>query len=258
MKVIILAGGLGTRLSEETTLKPKPMVEIGGKPILWHIMKIYSHYGYNEFIIALGYKGYYIKEWFANYFLHNSNVTIETKNNKINVHNNNCEDWKVTLVDTGVDTLTGGRIKKIIESGYIEEDEFMMTYGDGVSDVNIKELAKFHELNGKLATLTAIQPEGKFGKLGLCGEQVCEFAEKRDNDDTYINGGFMILNKKVVNYIDNYLMPFEKEPLEKIASDGQLMAFKHHGFWHAMDTLKNKQDLDNMWSKGNAKWKIWN
>ncbi|MDD4530102.1 MAG: glucose-1-phosphate cytidylyltransferase [Candidatus Gracilibacteria bacterium] len=257
MQVVILAGGLGTRLSEETSLKPKPMVEIGGKPILWHIMKIYSHYGYKDFIICLGYKGYYIKEWFANYFLHNSDVTIDLKNNSMEVHNNNSEDWKVTLVDTGDETMTGGRIKKIIESGYINGDDFLMTYGDGVSDVDMNELVKFHKSHGKLATLTAVQPEGKFGKLGLSGDIVQEFAEKKDNEDAYINGGFMVINKKVVEYIPGDPIPFEKEPLERLAKEGNLMAYKYKGFWQAMDTLKNKQDLEELWKKGKAPWKLW-
>lgn len=257
MKVIILAGGLGTRLSEETTLKPKPMVEVWGKPILWHIMKIYSQYWYNEFIIALWYKGYYIKEWFSNYFLHNSDVTFDLKNNHMKVHNNTSEDWKVTLVDTGVETLTWGRIKKIVEAGYIEDDEFMMTYWDGVSDVNIKELVEFHKKNWKLATLTAIQPEGRFGKLWIEWDNITDFAEKKDNDDSYINWGFMVLNKKVVDYIPNYLTPFEKIPLEDIAKDNELIAFKHHWFWQAMDTLKNKQDLEDLWNLRKAKWKTW-
>ncbi|MDP2090209.1 MAG: glucose-1-phosphate cytidylyltransferase [Candidatus Gracilibacteria bacterium] len=257
MQVVILAGGLGTRLSEETTLKPKPMVEIGGKPILWHIMKIYSHYGYKDFVICLGYKGYYIKEWFANYFLHNSDVTFDLKNNQMTVHNNNSEDWKVTLVNTGDDTLTGGRIKRVIDGGFINGDEFMMTYGDGVSDVNIKELVDLHKNNGKLVTLTAVQPEGRFGKLGMEGNIIHEFAEKKDNEDSYINGGFMVLNKKIVQYISGDNISFEKEPLEEIAKKGELIAYKHKGFWQAMDTLKNKHDLEEMWKNGSIPWKIW-
>ena len=257
MKVVILAGGLGTRLAEETTLKPKPMVEIGGKPILWHIMKIYSHYGYNDFIIALGYKGYYIKEWFANYFLHNSDVTIDIKNNKMEVHNTSSEPWKVTLVDTGSETMTGGRIKKIIEKWYIHGDDFMLTYGDGVSNVNIEKLVEFHKKHGKLATLTSVQPEGKFWKLWIQWEQITQFSEKKDNIDAYINGGFMVLNKKIAEFISDDMMPFESVPLETLAEKWELMSFKHHWFWHAMDSLKNKQDLEKMWLSGKAPWKLW-
>jgi len=219
MKVVILAWGLWTRLSEETTIKPKPMVEIGWKPILWHIMKIYSHYGYNEFVIALWYKWYYIKEWFSNYFLHNSDVTIDIKNNKMEIHNNNCEPWKVTLVDTWDETLTWWRIKRIIDWWYIDWDEFMITYWDWVSDVNIKELVDYHKTHWKLATLTAVQPEWKFWKLWLLWNNINEFAEKKDNEDAYINWWFMVLNKKIVEYISWDKMPFEKDPLENIAKD---------------------------------------
>jgi glucose-1-phosphate cytidylyltransferase len=257
MKVLILAWWLWTRLSEETTIKPKPMVEIWWKPILWHIMKIYSYYGYNEFVIALWYKWYYIKEWFANYFLHNSDITIDVRNNKIEIHNNNCENWKVTLVDTWNKTMTWWRIKKIIEAWYIEEEEFMMTYGDWVSDVDIDKLVDFHKTNWKLATLTAIHPEWRFWKLWLSWNLVSEFAEKKDNEESYINWWFMILNKKIAEYISSYDMPFEKDPLENIARNWQLMAYKHQWFWMAMDTLKNKQDLENLWNKQNAKWKKW-
>ncbi|MDD3262786.1 MAG: glucose-1-phosphate cytidylyltransferase [Candidatus Absconditabacteria bacterium] len=255
MQVVILAGGLGTRLSEETVIKPKPMVEIGGKPIIWHIMKHYAHYGHNEFVICLGYKGYMIKERFSNYFLHNNDVTIDIKTNKITVHNNHCDDWKITLVDTGDATMTGGRIKRVKD--YIQGDEFMLTYGDGVSDVDINKLIEFHKSHGKLATLSAIQPEGKFGRLGLDGDQITEFAEKKDNEDSWINGGFMVLNKKIMNYINSDFIPFEKDPLENIAKDGELIAYKHSGFWFAMDTLQNKNTLENMWQSGNAKWKTW-
>lgn len=258
MQVVILAGWLWTRLSEETTIKPKPMVEIGGKPILWHIMKIFSHYGHKDFVICLGYKWYYIKEWFANYFLHNSDVTIDIKNNSIEVHNNNSEDWKVTLVDTWDDTMTWGRLKKIIESWYIKWEEFIMTYWDWVSDVNINELIEFHKQHGKLATLTAIQPEWKFWKLWLDGDNICEFAEKKDNEDAYINGGFMVLNNKIGNYIPSSNVPFEKAPLERLAWEWNLMAYKHKWFWYSMDTLKNKQDLEVMWDSWSAPWKIWN
>lgn len=256
MQVIILAGWLGTRLSEETSLRPKPMVEIGGKPILWHIMKMYSAYGYKDFIICLGYKGYLIKEWFANYVLHNSDVTIDTRTGgQITIHNTNTEDWSVTLVDTGADTMTGWRLKRV--GSYINSDTFMMTYGDGVSNVNIAELVKFHESHGKLATLTAVQPEGRFGKLWLEGDKVYNFSEKKDNNDTWINGGFMVLNKKVLDYISWDEMPFEKVPLESIANDWELMAYKHSGFWYAMDTLQNKNYLEWLWMKGESPWKMW-
>lgn len=255
MQVVILAGGLWTRLSEETSLRPKPMVEIGGKPILWHIMKIYSHYWYKDFIVCLGYKGYIIKEWFANYFLHNSDVTIDIGKNEISVLNKNGEDWKVTLVDTGADTMTGWRLKQVEK--YIEGDTFMLTYGDGVGDVNIHELMKFHENHGKLATLTSVQPAGKFGRLLLDGDTVIEFAEKKDNESSWINGGFMVLDKKVIDYISWDEIPFEKDPLENIAKDGELMTYKHHGFWYAMDTLQNKNTLESLWAKWEALWKIW-
>jgi glucose-1-phosphate cytidylyltransferase len=256
MQVVILAGGLGTRLSEETSIKPKPMVEVGGKPILWHIMKLYSHHGYKNFIICLGYKGYIIKEWFANYVLHNSNITVDTRTgDQITIHNTSTEDWSVTLVDTGADTMTGGRIKRV--APYIQGDNFMMTYGDGVSDVDIPALVKFHEEHGKLATIAAVQPEGRFGKLGLDGNRVHTFSEKKDNNDMWINGGFMVLNKKVIDYISGDEISFEKAPLENIASDGELMAYRHNGFWYAMDTLKNRMDLEDMWSSKKAPWKIW-
>ena len=256
MQVVILAGWLGTRLSEETSLRPKPMVEIGGKPILWHIMKMYSAYGHKDFIICLGYKGYIIKEWFANYVLHNSDVTIDTRTGgQITIHNTSTEDWSVTLVDTGAETMTGWRLKRV--GSYIKDDTFMMTYGDGVSDVNFSELIKFHESHGKLATLTAIQPEGRFWKLGLDGDVITQFSEKKDNDDNWINGGFMVLNKKVFDYIPWDEMPFEKTPLENIATDGELMAYRHNGFWYAMDTLQNRNTLEWLWQKGEAKWKTW-
>lgn len=253
MQVVILAGWLWTRLSEETTVKPKPMVEIGGKPILWHVMKHYAQYGHKEFIICLGYKGYMIKERFADYFLHNNDVTIDIKNNKIEVHNNHDDDWKVTLVDTWDTTLTWGRIKRVKD--YIKWDEFMLTYGDGVSDVNVNKLLEFHKSHGKLATLTAIQPEGKFGRLWLSWDQITEFAEKKDNEDSWINWGFMVMSKKIIQYIawdDQYL---EKWPLEDIAKDWELMAYKHSWFRFAMDTIKNKQDLEAMRTAWKAPWK---
>ena len=232
------------------------MVEIGGQPILWHIMKIYASYGHKDFIICLGYKWYIIKEWFANYVLHNSDVTIDMSLGwKITIHNSKSEDWSVTLVDTGADTMTGWRLKRV--GSYINEGTFMMTYGDGVSNVDISELVKFHQFHGKLATLTAIQPEGRFWKLGLNENQVTQFSEKKDNDDNWINGGFMVLNKKVLDYIPGDEMPFEKAPLEWIANDGELMAYKHDGFWYAMDTLQNRNTLESLWLKGEAPWKKW-
>lgn len=256
MQVVILAGWLGTRLSEETSLRPKPMVEIGWKPILWHIMKSYSAHGYKDFIICLWYKGYMIKEWFANYVLHNSDVTIDTRTGwQITIHNTNTEDWSVTLVDTGAETMTGWRLKRV--KTYINTDNFLMTYGDGVSNIDIPELVRFHEEHGKLATLTAIQPEWRFGKLWLDENQVTQFSEKKDNDDNWINGWFMVLDKKVLDYINWDDMPFEKAPLEKIAQEGQLMAYKHYGYWYAMDTLQNRNTLESLWISWNAPWKIW-
>jgi len=255
MKVVILAGGFGTRLSEETHRIPKPMVEIGGKPILWHIMKIYSTYGYNDFIICLGYKGYVIKEYFANYFLHNSDVTIDLKTNEIEVHNNYSEPWRVTLVDTGLHTQTGGRIKRVAK--YIGDETFMMTYGDGVGNINIKELVEFHKKHGKLATITAVQPEGRFGALKLKGNQVIKFAEKMDNKDSWINAGFFVLEPEVIDYIKDDNTIWEREPLERLAEEGQLMAYFHRGFWKPMDKLKDKMELEKLWNSGNAPWKIW-
>jgi glucose-1-phosphate cytidylyltransferase len=255
MQVVLLAWWLGTRLSEETVIKPKPMVEIGWKPILWHIMKHYAQYGHNEFIICLWYKWYMIKERFSNYYLHNNDITIETKTNTLTVHNNNCDDWKITLVDTWDATMTWGRIKRIKD--YIQWDEFMLTYGDWVSDININKLIEFHKSHGKLATLSAIQPEWKFWRLWLDWNQITEFAEKRDNEDSWINWWFMVLNKKIMNYINSDFIPFEKDPLENIAQDWELIAYKHTWFWFAMDTLQNKNTLENMWQSGNAKWKTW-
>ena len=255
MKVVILAGGFGTRLAEETHSIPKPMVEIGGKPILWHIMKIYSTYGFNDFVICLGYKGYVIKEYFANYFLHNSDVTIDIKNNSMEIHNNYSEPWKVTLVDTGLDTMTGGRIKKVAK--YLDDETFMLTYGDGVGDMNIKELVEFHKNHGKLATVTATQPEGRFGALKLENNKVANFAEKMDNRNSWINGGFFVLEPEVINYIKDDNTIWEREPLEKLSKEGELMAYFHNGFWKPMDKLKDKMDLEKMWSSGNAPWEIW-
>lgn len=257
MKVVILAGGFGTRLGEETFLKPKPIVEIGEYPIIWHIMKIYSYYGYNDFIICLGYKGYMIKEYFANYFLHQSDVTIDLKNNKIEVHKNDCEPWKVTLVDTGLDTMTGGRIKKV--KNFIDNETFMLTYGDGVSDVDINKLVEFHKKNGKYATLTAIRPPGKFGSLTIDSSNiVTQFTEKPAGDGAWINGGFFVLEPAIFNYItEGESVMWEREPLENLAKDGQLVSYKHYGFWKCMDILRDKTELEAMWSIGKAPWKIW-
>ena len=255
MKVVILAGGLGTRISEESHLRPKPMIEIGDKPILWHIMKLYSYYGFNEFIICAGYKQEVIKEWFANYFLHNSDVTFDfTRDDKVTVHNNDSEPWKVTVVDTGLYTATGLRIKKI--ASYIGDEPFFMTYGDGVADINIKELLDFHRNHGSLATLTAILPESRFGVLDIQGNQIKAFREKNQSDTGWINGGFMVLEPKVLDYIDGDVM-FEREPLESIAADGQLMAYKHRGFWQCMDTLRDKERLEDMLGRNEAPWQVW-
>ncbi|EKE27067.1 MAG: hypothetical protein ACD_4C00066G0003 [uncultured bacterium (gcode 4)] len=256
MQVVILAWGLGTRLSEETIVKPKPMVEIGGKPILWHIMKNFSYYGHKEFIICLGYKGYYIKEWFANYFLHNSDVTIDTKNNKIEVHNNNCEDWKVTLVDTWDNTMTWGRIKKIIDSGYIKWGEFLMTYGDGVGNVDINNLTKFHKKHWKLATITRVQPEWRFWKLIMDWDNIIKFWEKLDNKDAWINWWFMVLNRKIVDYIKWDEISLEKYPLETLSNEWQLVGYAHEWFWKPMDTIRDRNELEDMWNSWNAPWKL--
>lgn len=254
MKTIILAGGLGSRLSEETAIKPKPMVEIGDMPILWHIMKIYSHYGFNDFIVCLGYKGYYIKEWFSHYYLHNSDITFDLKDNKIEYHINKGENWRVTLVDTGDKTLTGGRIKRV--KSYIGNETFMMTYGDGVSDVDIKRLVEFHKDSENIATMTAVTPEGRFGTFDLADNQVTSFHEKKDNKDK-INGGFFVLEPEVFDYIDSDMVYFEQEPLTNLARDGKLFAYIHQGFWKCMDTLKDRKDLEEMWQSKNCPWRIW-
>ena len=255
MKVLLLAGGYGTRLSEETDVKPKPMLEIGGKPILWHIMKMYSHYGFNDFVILLGYKGYYIKEYFANYYLHQSDITFDMKNGEIQVHNNSSEPWKVTLIDTGLDTMTGGRIKRAKE--YIGDETFMLTYGDGVSNVNIKELLEFHNKSNKKATMTAIQPAGRFGALDIETNLVNNFVEKPAGDGNWINGGFMVCEPGVLDLIESDAITFEQYPLQTLANQGELSAFKHHGFWQCMDTLRDKTSLNKMWNNGEAKWKVW-
>lgn len=256
MKVVILAGGLGTRLSEETDLKPKPMVEVGGKPILWHIMKIYSHYGFNDFIICLGYKGYIIKEYFANYFLHQSDVTIDIRDNKMEIHDSKAEAWKVTLVNTGLETMTGGRVKRI--KPYVGSETFMLTYGDGVADINIQDLINFHKTHGKIATITASQLGGRFGALNLVeGNLVDVFKEKPKGDVSWVNAGFFVLEPKVFDYIKGDDTFFEKEPLENLARDRQLVAYKHSGFWHPMDTIRDKSHLETLWQSGKAKWKVW-
>jgi glucose-1-phosphate cytidylyltransferase len=256
MKAVILAGGLGTRISEETTVRPKPMVEIGGKPILWHIMKLYSHYGIQEFVVCCGYKGYIIKEYFANYFLHMSDVTFDMSRNSMEVHHRNAEPWKVTLVDTGDQTMTGGRLKRV--APYIENDElFCLTYGDGLSDVNVGKLISFHRASGVMATLTAIYPPGRFGALELLGNKVQRFAEKPQGDGSMINGGFFVLSPRVLGYIDGDQTIWEQEPMERLAAEGQLAAFKHAGFWQPMDTLRDKQRLDELWQGGNPPWRVW-
>jgi len=257
MKVVILAGGFGTRISEESHLKPKPMIEIGERPILWHIMKTYSSYGFNDFIICLGYKGYSIKEFFAHYFLHESDVTFDFKNhNERVIHHHSAEPWSVTLINTGLETMTGGRVKRIQE--YVGDETFMLTYGDGVSDVNIPELVEYHKEHGKLATVTTVQPSGRFGALDLDeGNGVRGFQEKPKGDGAWINAGFFVLEPKIFDYIDGDATVLEKEPLEGLANDGELVAFKHSGFWQPMDTLRDKKLMEDLWKSGSAPWKMW-
>ena len=256
MKAVILAGGVGTRLSEETHLKPKPMIEIGGKPILWHIMKIYSVNNVTEFIICCGYKGYIIKEYFANYFLHMSDVTFDMTNNRMEVHCRNVEPWRVTLVDTGDATMTGGRLKRV--APYLkDESAFCFTYGDGVSDVDISASLAFHSIHRKLATVTAVQPPGRYGALDIRDGSVHHFMEKPGGDGGLINGGFFVLSPKAIDYIDDDSTPWESEPLSRLAAAGELMAFEHYGFWQPMDTLRDKNLLENLWASGKAPWKIW-
>lgn len=257
MKVVLLAGGFGTRISEESYLKPKPMIEIGGQPILWHIMKEYSSYGFNEFVICAGYKQQVIKEYFANYYLHRSDITFDfTAQNEMVVHNNVAEPWKVSIVDTGLNTMTGGRIKRVRD--YIGNDTFMLTYGDGVCDINIKELYDFHKKSGKLATMTAIQPGGRFGTLDIDESNTIErFSEKRKEDGGWINGGYMVIEPQVIDYIDGDQTVFEREPLERLAAEGQLQAYKHDGFWQCMDTLRDKNLLEELLEQNKAPWKIW-
>jgi len=255
LKTVILAGGFGTRLSEETDFKPKPMVEIGEYPILWHIMKIYSHYGFNDFIICLGYKGYMIKEYFANYFLHSSDVSIDLARNKIEIMNSQSENWKVTLIDTGLNTMTGGRMKRIQK--YIGNEMFMLTYGDGVANININELVEFHKKHGRYATVTAVQPSGRFGAMGISENVVDSFIEKPAGDGSWVNGGFFVLEPQVFDYIKGDETIWERKPLEELAKEGQLAAYKHFGFWKPMDTLRDKRELEQLWQGQKAPWKIW-
>ena len=259
MKVVILAGGFGTRLSEETGIRPKPMVEIGGRPILWHILKSYSHYGFNEFVILLGYKGNMIKEYFANFFLHNSSVTIDLKNNEIKTLNNQSENWKVTLLDTGLNTMTGGRIKQA-KSVIGDDDKFLLTYGDGVSDINLNDLVNFHDSHSGIITMTTVQPQSRYGTLefGEDDMMVKSFEEKPVGERGWINGGFFICDSEVFDFIDNdSTSVFERNPLERMSRDEKLYAYKHHGFWRAMDSLKDKNDLEELWNANNAQWKTW-
>ena len=255
MQAIILAGGLGTRISEETHLKPKPMIEIGGKPILWHIMKNFSAHGVYEFIICCGYKGYLIKEYFANYFLHMSDVTFDMTDNSVEIHQNAAEPWKVTLVDTGENTMTGGRLKRV--SDYINDDDFCFTYGDGLSDVNITSLIEFHKNHGKLATVTAVFPPGRYGALDMDGKKVVSFMEKPLGDGNKINGGYFVLSPKCLDKIESDITKWEDKPIEELTNNGQLMAYVHKGFWQPMDTLREKIILEELWASGNAPWKIW-
>jgi len=258
MKVVLFAGGLGTRISEETDIRPKPMVEIGGKPVLWHIMKIYSQYGYNDFIICLGYKGYVIKEYFMNYFMHNADITVDLGNNKVEIHDTNAEAFKVTLVETGLNTKTAGRLKQVQK--YIGDEDFMLTYGDGVSDINIHDLVAFHKSHNKLATVSAVQMDARFGgmDLGTKGE-VVSFKEKAKDDSKWINGGFFVLKPAIFKYLEGNMneMMWEEEPLEKLTNDEQLVAFQHKGFWKCMDALRDKLELEELWKNNTAKWKVW-
>ena len=255
MKAVILAGGLGSRLAEETATRPKPMVEIGGRPILWHIMKIYSSHGVNEFVICLGYKGYLIKEFFANYFLHTCDITFDVAQNSMEVHQSTAEPWKVTLVDTGADTLTGGRLKRVLP--YVGDEDFCFTYGDGVADVDITSLISFHREQGRQATVTAVQPPGRFGSMDMQEHRIRGFREKPEGDGSWINGGFFVLSPKVGRLIAEDSTIWEREPVEALAAEGELAAWPHRGFWHAMDTLRDKQELEELWDSGQAPWKSW-
>lgn len=257
MKVVILAGGFGTRISEESYLKPKPMVEIGGKPILWHIMKEYSHFGFNEFIICLGYKQHVVKEFFADYFLHTSDITFDLANNKMEVHDNFSEPWKVTLVDTGLNTMTGGRVKRIKQ--YVGNQPFMLTYGDGVANVDMNALLNFHKEHGKIGTITTVNIGQRFGLIDITqGGEITAFREKNEQDGSLINGGYMVMNPEVFDYIGGDETAFEKAPLENLAKDGQLMSYRHKGFWQCMDTQRDRNNLEKLWESGNAPWKVWN
>lgn len=256
MKTVILAGGFGTRISEESRFKPKPMIEVGGMPVLWHIMKEYTRYGYREFIICAGYKQEVIKKWFADYFIYNSDITFDfSQGNQMTVHNSYTEDWKVTIVDTGLNTMTGGRIKRV--KSYIGNETFMMTYGDGVADIDIGKLVETHRKHGKLATLTAVQPEGRFGVMDMEGDQIKSFREKSQTDVNWINGGYMVLEPEVLDYIEGDETSFEREPLEQLAQEGELVSYRHKGFWRCMDTLQDKQRLEELWNSGHAPWKTW-
>lgn len=255
MKAVILAGGYGTRLSEETHILPKPMIQIGGMPVLWHIMKIYSSYGINHFVVCLGYKGFVIKEYFANYFLHMSDVTFDINANRMHVHGHKAEPWTVTLIDTGEGTKTGGRLKRVLE--YLDGEDFCFTYGDGLADIDIMKLVRFHRQQKTLATVTAVQPPGRFGSLDLEQNRIVKFIEKPQGDNTWVSGGFFVLSPRVVEYIENDETVWEKGPLERLASEGQLAAFRHQGFWKPMDTLRDKVLLEELWSSGKAPWKIW-
>ncbi|MEI7441592.1 MAG: glucose-1-phosphate cytidylyltransferase [bacterium] len=255
MKAVILAGGMGTRISEETHLRPKPMIEIGHMPILWHIMKIYSYYGVNDFIICCGYKGNMVKEFFSNYFLYTSDVTFDMNENKMHVHHSKSEPWKVTVVDTGDSTLTGGRLKRV--EPYLGQEDFCFTYGDGLTDANIRNVINFHKENEKLATVLAVQPQGRYGALELNDHKVTRFQEKPAGDSSWVNGGFFVLNPRVLKFIDNDQCIWEQGPLEKLSNDGQLCAFKHNGFWQAMDTLRDKTLLESLWQNNRAPWKVW-
>ena len=256
MKAVILAGGLGTRLSEETVQKPKPMVHVGGRPILWHIMKIYSFHGVNDFIICAGYRSYVIKEYFANYFLHMSDVTFDMEQNSVEVHKKRSEPWRVTIVDTGEETMTGGRLKRV--QNYINDEPFCFTYGDGVGDVDIKKTIKIHNETGRKATMTAVQPPGRYGALSIEGDIVTQFQEKPEGDGAWINGGFFVLNTGVLKYVKDDMTLWEQEPMRNLARDGELTAYEHHGFWQPMDTLREKQLLEELWASGKAPWKVWN